>query len=130
MRIQVRVAGTGRVLLGSPGDDILEVFQSHGEPLATACGGVASCGLCRVAVLAGGESRTPLKPQEIVHLGALARSLGLRLACQARIRAVGDAEILVHVPEKPEELSTPEGIFEGPNEEASTSMKGVAKART
>ncbi|MGO8996532.1 MAG: 2Fe-2S iron-sulfur cluster-binding protein [Polyangiaceae bacterium] len=98
MPVRVRVEGKDRVLPAAPGDDLLEVFQSNGEPIATSCGGVASCGLCRVTVLAGGGALVPIKPQELVHLGNVAKVIGLRLACQAVIRPEEDAEILVRIP--------------------------------
>lgn len=95
----MRVEGKDRVLSGAPGVDLLEVFQSSDEPIATSCGGVASCGLCRVTVVTGGEALVPIKPLELVHLGNVAKVIGLRLACQAVIRAeAGESEIVVRIP--------------------------------
>jgi Na+-transporting NADH:ubiquinone oxidoreductase subunit F len=100
MALLVRVDGTDRVFSATPGDDLLEVLQSHGEPIATSCGGVASCGLCRVTVVSGREALVPIKPQEVLHLGNLAKVIGRRLACQARLRDDPDVdvEIVVRVP--------------------------------
>jgi ferredoxin len=78
------------------GQSLLQVLQSNGYPIATSCGGVASCGLCRLTVVRGGEALSPLKSQEIMHLGNVAKIVGLRLACQARI--AGEATIELDVP--------------------------------
>ena len=104
MSLRVKVDGTDRVFAGHPGDDLLEVFQSNGEPIATSCGGVATCGLCRVTIVSGGASLVPIKAHEIVHLGNVAKIVGLRLACQAELRtdAAEDAEIVVRIPVAPD----------------------------
>lgn len=101
MPTRVRVDGTDRVFDGKAGDDLLEVFQSNGEPIATSCGGVASCGLCRVTIVSGGEHLVPIKPQELVHLGNVAKVIGLRLACQAQLRDDVEGEpreVVVRIP--------------------------------
>ncbi len=93
--MRVRVLGSGRAYAARPGDDLLEVLQSNDEPIATACGGVASCGLCRVTIVSGGEALVALRPQELVHLGDGVDAAGIgtatreRLACQARLRPEG-----------------------------------------
>jgi len=62
-------------------------------PISTSCGARAGCGLCRVTVRSGGELLSPLVPSEIGHLGSVAKIVGMRLACQARIVAEGEIEI-------------------------------------
>ena len=99
MTIRVQVEGTDRAFAANGGDDLLEVFQSNGEPIATSCGGVASCGLCRIHVVAGKQNLVPIRPQELVHLGNVAKVLGLRLACQAQILPISSGEIIVRIPE-------------------------------
>ncbi len=100
--MRVRVDGTDRAFSIAPGEDLLEVFQSHGEPIATACGGVATCGTCWVTVLEGGAALVPIKPQERVHLGDAANPTRLRLACQAQLRAdialADEGAIVVRIP--------------------------------
>ena len=81
---------------------LLEALQRAGHPIATSCGGVATCGLCRLTVARGGELLSPIGPSEITHLGTIARVVGLRLACQARCAEDGD--VLVEVPE-PEDVA-------------------------
>ena len=98
--VLVTIEGTDRVHEGRPGEDLLEVLQSNGEPIATACGGIASCGQCRLTVVSGAEALVPIKPQELVHLGNVAKVLGLRLACQAQIVATvaPGAALVIRVP--------------------------------
>jgi ferredoxin len=99
MGIRVKVDATDRVFEAQPGDDLLEVLQSNDEPISTSCGGVASCGLCRVTVVSGADALVPIKPQEVVHLGNVAKVLGLRLACQAQLKPdAASAEVVVRVP--------------------------------
>jgi len=74
-----------RALDAADGEDLLEVLQRNGYPVPTACGGIASCGLCRVTVVEGREHLTPIRSHEITHLGTVAKVVGLRLACQAKV---------------------------------------------
>lgn len=97
MAARVRILATGVVLEARLGEDLLEVLQQNGQSIATSCGGVASCGLCRLRVVSGAEVLTPIRPEEIGHLGNVAKIVGLRLACQAKIAAEGD--VVVDVPE-------------------------------
>lgn len=96
MVAKVRVSGTDRVLDAREGEDLLEVLQANDVPIATSCGGVATCGSCRVRIVSGMESLTPLRPQELVHLGNVAKLTAQRLACQSRV--CGPGEIVVDVP--------------------------------
>lgn len=100
--MRVRIDGTDRAFRIEAGEDLLEIFQSNDEPIATACGGVATCGTCWVTVVSGGDALVPTKPQELVHLGDAANPTGLRLACQAQLRADVDGadedEIVVRIP--------------------------------
>jgi ferredoxin len=96
MTVKVRVAGTDLALEGHEGEDLLEIFQANDVRIATSCGGVATCGLCRIHVRSGGEALTPIRPQEIVHLGNVAKITGQRLACQSKV--CGEGEIVVEIP--------------------------------
>jgi ferredoxin len=96
MTAKVRVAGTTLTLEAREGEDLLEIFQANDVPIATSCGGVATCGLCRIKVVTGGEALTPIRPQEIIHLGNVAKITGQRLACQSKVH--GEGEIVVEIP--------------------------------
>jgi 2Fe-2S ferredoxin len=97
MAARVVIAGSDQAFDAELDEDLLEVLQRNGYPISTSCGGIASCGLCRITVLEGKHHLTPIKPAELGHLGNVAKVIGLRLACQSRIAVEG--EIVVRVPE-------------------------------
>jgi ferredoxin, 2Fe-2S len=98
MSARVVIAGPAETSFDAELDeDLLEVLQRNGYPISTSCGGIASCGLCRITVLEGKHNLTPIQPQELGHLGNVAKVIGLRLACQSKIVVEGD--IVVRVPE-------------------------------
>ncbi len=61
------------------GDKLLETLTAKGIYLPSACGGVGTCGLCRVVVLQGGDALLPTEAALIAKREAVA---GERLACQ------------------------------------------------
>jgi ferredoxin, 2Fe-2S len=94
---KITIAGSERVFEAPVGTSLLTALQDAGQPIATSCGGVATCALCRVTVTQGREHLTPVVDNEITHLGSIARVVGLRLACQAKLTGTGD--VRVEVPE-------------------------------
>lgn len=92
---KISIAGTERVLEAPGGTSLLEAIQESGHPIATSCGGVATCALCRVTIHEGREHLTPINSREITHLGSIAKIIGLRLACQARLTGTGDVTVEV-----------------------------------
>ncbi len=94
---RIAIAGSDKVVVGPAGSSLLTVLQEAGHPIATSCGGVATCGLCKVTVQQGKENLSPICQEEINHLGSIAKIVGLRLACQARCS--GEGEVRVEVPE-------------------------------
>ena len=94
---RIAIAGTERVVVAAAGASLLAVLQDAGHPIATSCGGVATCGLCKLTVQHGKEQLSPICQEEINHLGSIAKIVGLRLACQARCS--GEGEVRVEVPE-------------------------------
>ena len=89
----VRIRGSDRVIEASEGDNLLHVLQAAGHPISTSCGGRATCGLCRLTIVGGKALLSPLGPEEIQHLGNVARVIGTRLACQSRVCGEGDIEV-------------------------------------
>ena len=73
-------------------ESIFEVAQRTGIPIPTACAGKATCGLCRVKILAGAEFLSPLNADEMRHLGNTYFITKLRLSCQARVSG-GDVSV-------------------------------------
>jgi len=109
--VRVRIAGTDHAFDAPEGEDLLEILRSNGYPIATSCGGVAACGLCRVTIEAGRDLLSGIREGEVSHLGSEAGDLGVRLACQSKVCATGarePLEVVVHVPpcvEDPDERS-------------------------
>jgi ferredoxin len=93
---KLAIAGTSRVLDAPAGTSLLDIIQGGGHPIATSCGGVATCALCRITIREGKEHLTPINSSEINHLGSVAKIIGLRLACQAKL--TGDGDVTVEVP--------------------------------
>lgn len=82
-----------------PGESVLEVARRHGVPVDTTCVGQATCGRCRVKIVAGEPHLTAFNDAERKHLGNVYFLTKQRLACQARLRDdVADAEVTVEVP--------------------------------
>jgi ferredoxin len=98
MVARVRIADTDRVFEAPEGEPLLAILQRNGHPIATSCGGVASCGLCRVVVVEGKEVLSPLGANEVTHLGNVAKIIGARLACQSRVCG-SDGDVIIRVPD-------------------------------
>jgi ferredoxin len=77
--VQVTFADLGRSVDAAPGVTLLELCDTHGLPMDTACGGFAACNTCRVRVLDGALS--PVEEVEEPFLDAPDQRLG----CQARV---------------------------------------------
>jgi 2Fe-2S ferredoxin len=76
------------------GESVFDVARRHGIPIATACSGQATCGLCRVKVVSGEAFLPPFGDNERKHLGNVYFITKERLACQARVSG-GDVVIAV-----------------------------------
>lgn len=68
------------------GESLFEIGRRHQVPIETACVGRATCGLCRVRVLAGAEHLSPYNQEEEKHLGNVYFLTRVRLSCQSVIR--------------------------------------------
>lgn len=99
---KVRISGTNVELDVAPGQNLLAALQRAGHPIATSCGGRASCGLCRITVIEGRSLLSPIGADELGHLGNVAKIIGMRLACQSVIAAdesqQSHDEVLIDVP--------------------------------
>ena len=88
---------SGVVVPGQPGESLFEIGRRSGVPISTSCNGKASCGLCRVAIVAGEEGLTDLNALERRHLGNVYFITKQRLSCQARLTATA-VTVTVDVP--------------------------------
>ena len=75
------------------GETAFSAARRAGVPIPTACVGRATCGLCRVKVVAGEEHLSPMNHDEKRHLGNTYFLTKLRLSCQARVS--GDVTLLI-----------------------------------
>ena len=83
------------------GDSLFDVARGAGITITTACVGKASCGLCRVKIVAGEAHLTPFNVAERKHLGNVYFINKLRLSCQARLVGAGaDADVTVELPNR------------------------------
>jgi ferredoxin len=89
----LRILGNPEPIVVQPGKNLLEALQAIQYPIATSCGGRASCGLCRLTILRGAQFLNPINAQELGHLGNVAKVIGIRLACQAIVQSEGEIEI-------------------------------------
>jgi uncharacterized 2Fe-2S/4Fe-4S cluster protein (DUF4445 family) len=81
----------GRRAEVAAGRTVLEAADALGVKIGRVCGGQGTCSTCRVQVVAGAETLSPIGENEIAYqLGE-----GVRLACQARIG--GDVVVRVLV---------------------------------
>jgi ferredoxin, 2Fe-2S len=81
------------------GESVFEVARRAGVAVTTACVGKATCGLCRVKVLAGEAHLSPMNAAERKHLGNVYFINKLRLSCQAVVQGGDDdADVAVEVP--------------------------------
>jgi Na+-transporting NADH:ubiquinone oxidoreductase subunit F len=79
-----------KILTAPIGRRLLEVLTTTGIHLPTACGGVGTCGLCKVRVTeGGGEARS----QESALLSRKEITNGVRLACQVPILNAMNVEV-------------------------------------
>lgn len=77
---------------------VLDACDEAGAPVAFSCRS-ASCGSCRVAVLAGAELLAPPRAEELATLASLGCEAEVRLACQLRVTAVsGEIQLQALLP--------------------------------
>jgi len=65
------------------GKDLLGLLTAEKLFIPSACGGRATCGLCKVKVL---EGAGPILPTEEPYLDKEERESNIRLACQVKVR--------------------------------------------
>jgi adenylate cyclase len=75
------------VTLTASGGRLLDACDDARAPIAFSCRS-ASCGTCRVEVLAGADLLEPPGPDELEVLAIFAAAPSERLACQAVLRSV------------------------------------------
>jgi adenylate cyclase len=66
---------------------LLKALTNAGLLVETACGGMATCHLCRVTIDQGGDTLSPPSRKEQRALGNILVSEGVRLSCQVKVTA-------------------------------------------
>ena len=79
------------------GETVFGVARRAGISVTTACVGKATCGLCRVKIVAGEDHLSAFNAAERKHLGNVYFINKLRLSCQAQI---GDGDVTVELPNR------------------------------
>lgn len=87
----------GVTLPCSVGESLFEVARRNGVPVATACAGKATCGLCRMKVTGGEQHLSAFHANEKKHLGNVYFITKERLSCQARLISDGAVTVLVPI---------------------------------
>ena len=86
----------GVVVICQEGQSIFDAGTRAGVAIPTACNAKATCGLCRVKVLAGAENLPPINKDETKHLGNTYFITKLRLSCQCKV----GGDVTVELPQK------------------------------
>ena len=91
-KFPVTIKPQGRVNHVLAGTRLFEAVVGAGVMLDGPCGGEGTCGKCRLTVSDGADRPTSV---EQAHISADDLALGVRLACQARVRAATAVEVPV-----------------------------------
>jgi Na+-transporting NADH:ubiquinone oxidoreductase subunit F len=75
------------------GSSLLSTLASQKVFIPSACGGKATCGLCKVTML---ESVGPILPTEEPYISEKEREAGVRLACQVKVKQ----DLKIKIPEE------------------------------
>ncbi len=100
---RVTIEPLGVTLDCHDGESVFACARRNSVFIPTACAGKATCGLCRVKMIAGEANVAPINRDEQKHLGNTYFITKLRLSCQL----VPTGDITVRVPDMPEPKKLP-----------------------
>ena len=86
----VKIIVNGQEHLTVTGQTVLRALKTEDIDISHYCGGVCTCGTCDITVLSGSEWLTPVQPREELVLGVSKLNRNGRLACQARLKPIGE----------------------------------------
>ena len=95
VKIVIENLGKKEVVAYDQSKSVLDIFHSQGIDWMHACGGKGRCTTCKMIVLNGPDSVSPLTEVEQKYLGLGALGKNERLACQTKV--LGDIEIRVPI---------------------------------
>ena len=81
-----------KVLPSVSGENLLSALNGAGVYIPSGCGGKATCGLCKVQM----DPHTEVLPTEEPFLSPEERKMGIRLACQHKVRGTVDISLPAH----------------------------------
>lgn len=82
--VEIDINAGERTFSVKGGSSLLETLKTQKIFIPSACGGRGTCAYCKVRVLEGGG---PLLPTEEPYIDNKARSEGVRLSCQVKVRS-------------------------------------------
>ncbi|MEM4298567.1 MAG: ASKHA domain-containing protein [Nitrososphaerota archaeon] len=91
--VLITVEPYGRRIEATEGSTLMDVIRRAGLDIASVCGGLGTCGKCRVVVVGGSSNISGPSPSEAKHLKVDELKAGYRLSCQARV--YGDVTIYI-----------------------------------
>jgi ferredoxin, 2Fe-2S len=91
---RVTIEPLGVTLDCHDGESVFACARRNNVFIPTACAGKATCGLCRVKMIAGEANVAPINRDEQKHLGNTYFITKLRLSCQAVVTG-GDVTVLI-----------------------------------
>jgi Na+-transporting NADH:ubiquinone oxidoreductase subunit F len=80
---EININDGKRVLKADGGSSLLSTLAAQKIFIPSACGGKATCGLCKVIIKSGAG---PILPTEEPYLDARQREQGYRMACQVKVK--------------------------------------------
>ena len=98
MRAKITISNMNVTVDALPGRSLLISLLQADQPVHTVCGGKAGCGCCRVRIVKGASTLSPINDAEKARLGPEKISDGWRLACQTHMLR----DVTIYLPEKEE----------------------------
>ena len=78
----ITIENDGVSVESSAAISILNALMRNGIAIDHRCGGRAQCGTCRIRIVSGKESLSPIRDREKAKLAKFPDNRDLRLACQ------------------------------------------------
>lgn len=78
----ITVRNTGQTIQTTAAVSILNTLLREGVKIKHVCGGKTQCGTCRIRVIEGHQTLSPILERERIRLDALGTPKDVRLACQ------------------------------------------------
>ena len=94
---KITILNTGKSIETSAAISILNTLLRQGVQIQHRCGGKAECGTCRVRIVEGAKTLSPMLERERVRLQAVDAPPDFRLPCQTYTFG----EVTIEIPDQP-----------------------------